>query len=210
MHPNHQRLLETSGRSCLILIQDPLSQLAATAPTHTIPLMRHTPIKEPHVSVYSRILALVDSSSLRFKVAERALSIASLNNSALRIGHVADASPYVNAGIDLVAVSDNLRKGLERDFEEMMEEAKEGATIPSIDVEIVTGYMPHALHQQLIYPFQPDLVICGIRELSDLSYLISGSTSTHLIRTVKCDVLVVKGGNEDCYDNRYDHVNSNR
>lgn len=144
------------------------------------------------MNTYSRVLALVDTTSLRFKVAERAVGVASGNRASLRVGHVADASPYVNAGLDLASVSESLQKGFERDFEDLLRDALEEGLIPEIDVNVVTGYMPHTLHQQLIYPFQPDLIVCGTRELSDLGYLVAGSVSTHLIRTVKCDVLVVK------------------
>ena len=38
----------------------------------------------------------------------------------------------------------------------------------------------------------PDLVICGVRGLSNIKYAFVGSVSTHLIRNVKCDVLVVR------------------
>ncbi|MEG0505053.1 MAG: universal stress protein, partial [Raoultibacter sp.] len=38
----------------------------------------------------------------------------------------------------------------------------------------------------------PDLVICGERGLSNIKYAFVGSVSTHLIRSVRCDVLVVK------------------
>ena len=42
------------------------------------------------------------------------------------------------------------------------------------------------------WPLNPDLVICGVRGLSNIKYAFVGSVSTHLIRNVKCDVLVVR------------------
>ena len=39
---------------------------------------------------------------------------------------------------------------------------------------------------------QPDIVICGARGLSSIKYALLGSISTYLIRSSKCDVLVVK------------------
>lgn len=147
------------------------------------------------MAVYSRVLALIDSSALRFKIVERSVEIASMSGAALRIGHVADATPYINANIDLSTVSETLRAGFERDFESLLSGGAEEKGISDVEVNVVAGYMPDTLHHQLVHPFKPDLIICGNRELSDLSYLISGSVSTHLVRTVKCDVLVVK---EDC------------
>ena len=48
------------------------------------------------------------------------------------------------------------------------------------------------LNEELIQPFDPDLVICGERGLSNIKYVFVGSVSTYLIRNVRCDVLVVK------------------
>jgi nucleotide-binding universal stress UspA family protein len=48
------------------------------------------------------------------------------------------------------------------------------------------------LNEELIQPFDPDLVICGERGLSNIKYVFVGSVSTYLIRNLRCDVLVVK------------------
>ncbi len=44
----------------------------------------------------------------------------------------------------------------------------------------------------MIKPFEPELVICGERGLSNITYVFVGSVSTYLIRNLRCDVLVVK------------------
>ena len=45
---------------------------------------------------------------------------------------------------------------------------------------------------ELIEPFEPNLVVCGERGLSNIKYVFVGSVSTFLIRNLRCDVLVVK------------------
>ena len=40
--------------------------------------------------------------------------------------------------------------------------------------------------------FEPNLVVCGERGLSNIKYVFVGSVSTFLIRNLRCDVLVVK------------------
>ena len=54
------------------------------------------------------------------------------------------------------------------------------------------GRITDTLGHQLIEPTQPDLVICGERGLSNIKYAFVGSVSTFLIRSMRCDVLVVK------------------
>ena len=45
------------------------------------------------------------------------------------------------------------------------------------------------LVEQFVGPYEPDLVVCGERGLSDLTYAFVGSVSRHLVRTVRADVL---------------------
>ena len=59
------------------------------------------------------------------------------------------------------------------------------------------GRIADTLSESLIEPFNPDLVICGARGLSNIKYAFVGSVSTYLIRNVDCDVLVVKPQDED-------------
>ena len=59
-------------------------------------------------------------------------------------------------------------------------------------MQVRAGRVSETLVEALIEPFEPDLVICGVRGLSNLKYAFVGSVSTHLIRSVKCDVLVVR------------------
>ena len=62
----------------------------------------------------------------------------------------------------------------------------------SVDLQVRAGRITDTLTEQLIEPFKPDLVICGERGLSNMQYAFVGSVSKYLIRTVRCDVHVVK------------------
>lgn len=64
--------------------------------------------------------------------------------------------------------------------------------IPSVDIVVKTGQIQETLQKEYIDVFDPDLVICGERGLSNITYVFVGSVSTYLIRNVRCDVLVVK------------------
>ena len=70
--------------------------------------------------------------------------------------------------------------------------ARNDEEIPSVDVQVRAGRITDTLDDALIKPFDPDLVICGVRGLSNVKYAFVGSVSTFLIRNMECDVLVVK------------------
>ena len=63
--------------------------------------------------------------------------------------------------------------------------------ISSVEVKVDAGRIDDVLGDMAL-EFNPDLVICGVRGLSNLKYAFVGSTSTFLIRNMSCDVLVVK------------------
>ena len=73
-----------------------------------------------------------------------------------------------------------------------MAQARADEKIKSIDVQVRAGRIQDTLAENLIGPFEPDLVICGARGLSNIKYAFVGSVSTFLIRNMSCDVLVVK------------------
>ena len=75
---------------------------------------------------------------------------------------------------------------------DILAEARANADIPSVELLVRAGRITDTLEHQLVEPTQPDLVICGERGLSNIKYAFVGSVSTFLIRSMRCDVLVVK------------------
>ena len=151
---------------------------------------------------YKRIFAALDGASTQEAVARRAFSIAHDNNAEVMFGHVIDSVPYEASGIDFGAL---IKDGLDRIEESLgayLNRARNDECIPSVDVQVRAGRVPEALIEALITPFEPDLVVCGVRGLSNIKYAFVGSVSTHLIRNVDCDVLVVRPESLDDDDHR--------
>ena len=86
----------------------------------------------------------------------------------------------------------DMKKKLEESLGDMLEAARNNPDIPSVGVVVKAGRITETLNEELIQPFDPDLVICGERGLSNIKYVFVGSVSTYLIRNLRCDVLVVK------------------
>ena len=141
---------------------------------------------------YKRIFAALDGAKTREMVAERAIELAASEHADLLFGHVVDSVPYEAAGTDFAALAMDMKEKLEDSLGDMLEAARNNPDIPSVGVVVKAGRITETLNEELIQPFDPDLVICGERGLSNIKYVFVGSVSTYLIRNLRCDVLVVK------------------
>ena len=84
------------------------------------------------------------------------------------------------------------RGRIEADLADVLAAARQNPDIPSVEVSVHAGRIADTLEHELIEPFEPNLVVCGERGLSNIKYVFVGSVSTFLIRNLRCDVLVVK------------------
>ena len=141
---------------------------------------------------YNRIFAALDGGSTQDAVAHRALSLAEDNHAELMFGHVIDSVPYEANGIDFAALCGDGRKRIEESLADVLAEIRNNPSIPKFDLQVRAGRITDTLAESLIEPYEPDLVICGARGLSNIRYAFVGSVSTYLIRNMECDVLVVK------------------
>ena len=141
---------------------------------------------------YNRIFAALDGGATQEAVVRRALSIAHDNNAEVLFGHIIDSVPYEANGIDFAALTEDGRMRIEEEMAAYFNRARNDECIPKITLEVRAGRVAETLVETLINPFHPDLVICGVRGLSNIKYAFVGSVSTNLIRNVECDVLVVR------------------
>ncbi len=141
---------------------------------------------------YERIFAALDGGKTQEQVALRAIQLASDNNAALCFGHVVDSMPDTLTGSDYKELSEAVKKRMKESLADILQEARDDQNIPSVEIVVQVGNIQETLHERIIKPFDPDLVICGERGLSNLTYVFVGSVSTYLIRHLRCDVLVVK------------------
>lgn len=148
---------------------------------------------------YNKIFAALDGSSTQEAVARRALSIAHDNNADVLFGHVIDSVPYEANGIDFAALIEDGQQRIEEELARYLRRARNDECIPSVDVKVRAGRVSETLVEALIEPYAPDLVICGVRGLSNIKYAFVGSVSTYLIRNATCDVLVVRPETLDEY-----------
>lgn len=140
---------------------------------------------------YNKVLAALDDGDTRLAVARRALSIAHDNNAEVLLGHVVNSSDLELGGVDGGAIAEKSKQAIEESLERQLTRAQHDPCIPSVEVKVKAGRIEESLGD-LAKEFKPDLVICGVRGLSNMKYAFVGSVSTYLIRHMECDVLVVR------------------
>ena len=144
------------------------------------------------MSTYQRIFAALDGTEAQNAVIERAAALARADEAALRLVHVVDLLPADANGADYQALAAGVREAMAESLAPVLGELEADPRIPSCEFKVGVGRVTDVL-EELVGEWDPDLVICGERGYSDIKYAFVGSVSKHLIRTCRCDVLVVKG-----------------
>lgn len=140
---------------------------------------------------YRRIFAALDGGDTQEAVARRTLSIAHDNNAEVLFGCVIDNTKFETSGLGHEALVANKEASIREALKRYLNRSAKDECIPSVELKVGIGRVAETLENELIKPFDPDLVICGVRGLSNIKYAFVGSVSTHLVHNMGCDVLVV-------------------
>lgn len=141
---------------------------------------------------YSKVFVALDGTDQQDFVLARAIKVAANNGAKLIIGHIIDSTALESAGAYPVDLVNGLEEAFRNSIATQVEEAKENADIPEVQIIIRAGRIRETLKDEMLDVVQPDLVMCGARGLSSIKYALLGSISTFLLRSTECDILVVK------------------
>ena len=141
---------------------------------------------------YSKVFVALDGTDQQDFVLARAIKVAANNGAKLIIGHVIDSTALESAGAYPVDLVNGLEEAFRNSIATQVEEAKENADIPEVQIIIRAGRIRETLKDEMLDVVQPDLVMCGARGLSSIKYALLGSISTFLLRSTECDTLGVK------------------
>lgn len=144
--------------------------------------------------MYERIFVAIDDAERSGPIIGKAIDLASASNARVVIGHVIDTTALEVSGM----YPNDFVQNAERDFRDaiadVVSDGVASGKTGGIDVTVKPGRVRETLLDDMIEPYDPDLVICGARGLSPLRYALLGSISTFLARSARCDVLIVKDG----------------
>ena len=141
---------------------------------------------------YNKVFVSLDGSDQQGQVLDRAIIVAANNNAELYIGHVIDSTALETAGTYPLELIPTLEASFRDSIADAVKRAERIDTIKKVEVVVKAGRIRETLKDEMLDEIKPDIVICGARGLSSIKYALLGSISTFLIRSSKCDVLVVK------------------
>lgn len=141
---------------------------------------------------YDKVFVSLDGSEQQGKVLERAIVTAANNGSELYIGHVIDSSALETTGSFPAELVKEQEQAFRASIAEEVERARQIPSIRGVEVLVKFGRIRETLKDEMIDEIEPDLIICGARGLSSIKYALLGSISTFLVRSARCDTLVIK------------------
>lgn len=145
---------------------------------------------------YSRILVAVDGSKEAEWAFKKATAAAARNNATLYLAHVIDNRSFGSIeSYDRSIAERALKSG-----EELLARYKEEATAhgaTDVHTLIEYGSPKTVIPKKLVKELNLDVIVCGATGLNAAERLIMGSVSERIVRTAKCDVLVVRRNQED-------------
>ncbi len=144
---------------------------------------------------FKRIIVPIDFSDCSRKALEYAIATARAHNSRLTILHVYEKSfvePYVNAA-NSEEKADEIMKEIERVNETKYDEFLKTVDLNGVEYEKLlkkgiaeTDIVEIAMEQQA------NLIVMGTHGRSGIKHILIGNTAEEVVRTVHCDIIIVK------------------
>ncbi|EGA91341.1 nucleotide-binding protein, UspA family [Planococcus donghaensis MPA1U2] len=145
---------------------------------------------------YSNILVAVDGSKESELAFKKGLAAATRNNATLHLAHIIDNRSFGSIEAYDRTIADRTKKTSQELLAKYKEEAI-AAGVENVNVIIEYGVPKIAIPKELAPKLNIDVIICGATGLNAAERFVMGSVSERIVRTAKCDVLVVRREQED-------------
>ncbi len=140
---------------------------------------------------YSQILVAVDGSKESEWAFKKAIAIADRNSATLNLVNIIDTRSY--AAVE--AYDRSIAERAQSFAVELLEEYKEKAAaegLTNVNIIVEYGSPKTMISRDLSKKVKADLIICGATGLNAVERFLIGSVSENIVRSAKCDVLVVR------------------
>ncbi|MGM9967057.1 MULTISPECIES: universal stress protein [unclassified Rummeliibacillus] len=140
---------------------------------------------------YNNIVVAVDGSKEAEYAFKKAIAVANRNKSTLNLVNIIDTRSF--AAIE--AYDRSIQERAQEFAEELLEGYKkeaEAAGVKNVNVLIEYGSPKTIITREVSKKVEADLIICGATGLNAVERFLIGSVSESIVRSAKCDVLVVR------------------
>ncbi|WP_203246654.1 universal stress protein [Sporosarcina beigongshangi] len=145
--------------------------------------------------VYKQILVAVDGSKESEWAFKKAVAIADRNDATLNLINIIDTRSYAAVEAYDRSIAERAQKFAEELLNDYKVEA-EKAGVQNVNIIVEYGSPKTMISRDLSKKLQADLIICGATGLNAVERFLIGSVSENIVRSAKCDVLVVRTAEE--------------
>ena len=140
---------------------------------------------------YNQILVAIDGSKESEWAFKKSVAIARRNNATLNLVNIIDTRSY--AAVE--AYDRSIAERAQKFAEELLGKYKitaEAAGLSKVNVLVDYGSPKTMISREIAKRLNVDLIICGATGLNAVERFLIGSVSENIVRSSKCDVLVIR------------------
>ncbi len=141
--------------------------------------------------VYHQILVAVDGSKEAEWAFKKAVAIAERNNATLNLVNVIDTRSYAAVEAYDRSIADRAQSFATDLLNDYKQKAMV-AGLENVNVLVEYGSPKTLIPRDLAKKLHVDLIICGATGLNAVERFLIGSVSENIVRSAKCDVLVIR------------------
>lgn len=141
--------------------------------------------------VYKQIIVAVDGSEEAEWAFKKAVAIADRNDATLNLVNVVDTRSYSSVEAYDRSIAESAYQSAEELLNDYKAEAIQ-AGVQNVNVHVDYGSPKTMIAKDLPKKLHADLIICGATGLNAVERFIMGSVSENIVRSAKCDVLVIR------------------
>ncbi|MGI2328273.1 universal stress protein [Planococcus sp. YIM B11945] len=140
---------------------------------------------------YSNIIVAVDGSDQAADAFKKSVAIAARNNATLNLVSIIDNRSFGSIEAYGQAFATEAKKAAE-DLMKIYKEYAADAGLDHVNVIVETGSPKTKIPVELTKRLNADLIVCGATGLNSAERILMGSVSERIVRSAKCDVLIVR------------------
>ncbi|AQQ54783.1 universal stress protein [Planococcus lenghuensis] len=140
---------------------------------------------------YDRILVAVDGSDEAEWAFKKAIGLAERNDASLTLVNIIDTRTLTIIGNSNPDYAEQVRKSSQELLDGYKKQAEE-AGLQHVNTVAAIGLPKIAISREVAKKVEPDLIVCGATGMGPIQHFLLGSVSEHIVRTSRCDVLVVR------------------
>lgn len=140
---------------------------------------------------YKDIIVAVDGSDEAKWAFKKAIAIADRNDATLHLINIIDTRSYAAVEAYDRSIAERAQKYAEELLTDYRKEAAV-AGVANVEIHVEYGSPKTLIPRDLAKKLNADLIICGATGLNRVERFLIGSVSENIVRSAKCDVLVVR------------------